>query len=124
MDLTNAALLLAVAGGCIELVKVLLGRAAANPRLLVLIVLVCSFGATFALRYSVWSHEQVVGGKPLDALGVGSLIVVAFVVAFAESAAFLIVKGAAGAVANVGANQPSAYDPKYGQPVTMQDKNV
>jgi hypothetical protein len=58
------------------------------------------------LRYSVWAHEQVVGDKPLDTLGVASLIVVALAVAATECAAFLVLKGAGAAVSNVGQPMP------------------
>lgn len=117
MDLTRAVILLAVVGGIVELVKALLGDRAKNPRVLVGVVIVASFGATFLLRYSVWAHDQVVNGKALDTLNTGSLIVVAIMVAAAESVVFLGGKAVLGAVANIGQNQPTAYDPRYGQPI-------
>ena len=56
--------------------RVILGSAAAkNPRVLAGIVIVASFVATFVLRYSVWAHSEVVNGKPLDSLGIASLLV-------------------------------------------------
>jgi len=107
MDLQNAVVLLAVAGGLVELLKGVLPDVwIAKRQVLVLLCIVAGFASTFALRYSVWAHEQVVGGKPLDELAVGSLIVVSLFVATTECAAFLILKGAGGAVANVGENQP------------------
>ncbi len=123
MDVTKAVVVLAIAGGIVELAKAVIGgRAASNPRVLAALVIVASFASVFLLRYSVWANEQVIGDKPLDALGVPSLIVASIAVAAAESVAFLGGKAALRAVSNIGENQPTAYDPNYGKPVTMGDK--
>jgi len=109
MNLQNAILLLAAAGGLIELVKGLLPKdIAAKSQVRVGLCVLAGFAATFALRYSVWAHEQVVGDKHLDQLSTGSLIVVSLFVATTEATAFLVLKNAKVAVANVGENQPGA----------------
>lgn len=111
MDLRNAIILLAAAGGLIELTKGLLpDDLAAKKQVKVALCIVAGFVATFALRYSVWAHEQVVGDKHLDELSTGSLIVVSLFVATTEATAFLILKNAKVAVSNMGENQPDTRE--------------
>jgi hypothetical protein len=74
-------------------------------QVMVAICVLTSFATTFTLRYSVWAHETLIGDKPLDSLGIGSLIIAALAVASAECTAFLVLGGAKNAVANVGENQ-------------------
>lgn len=126
MDWANAGLLVAIAAGLVELGKALMPADwKSNPRILAATVTVASFAATFALRYSVWAHEQVIGGKAMDDLGIGSLIVVAVALAAAETAVYLGLRGGAKAVSAVGENPPWMYDPGYGKPVPSRaDKKV
>lgn len=105
VDFQNAVLLVFIAGGIVELAKALLGNPLkANPRVLTGLCIVAGFAAVFALRYSVWAHEQVIGNHPLDELSVGSLIVVSLALAFVEATAFTVLKGTSNAVKNVGEN--------------------
>lgn len=99
MDFAKAAMLTAAVLGIVTLAQVLLG--VRSRRATAWTVLLASFGATFALRYSAWAHEQVIGGKPLDEMSVGSLVVVSLFLAGVETAAYLGVD----AVRNIGENQ-------------------
>lgn len=139
MDFQNAVILVAVAAGVIELLKVLLGSWAKNPRVVVLTTIIASIGVTLGLRYSAWADKQVVEGVPLDEMSVASLLVVAVALACVETAVYLGLKAGTRSVANIGENQPSSYlnlppgldvsqeaPPVHTEsdvlPITMQDK--
>jgi hypothetical protein len=108
VDVSKSLALLAVAGGMIELVKALLPDSLSrNPRVLTGLCILAGFAATFLVRYSVWSKEQVIGDTTLDKLSTGSLIVVAIAVAGAEATAYLVLKRTGQAVANIGTPVPT-----------------
>lgn len=75
-DLGNAAMLVAALYGIIQLVKTFV-YGTTKDRVTAGIVLGSAVAATFLIGASVWAHEQVVGGQPLDKISVASKIVVA-----------------------------------------------
>jgi hypothetical protein len=116
MDLTSffagAAMLIFVAYGGTEFFKWVFDLdPVADKRWLALVVVLVSFTAVFGLRYSDWSHEQVVGTKVLDSLGIVSLLLVSVLLVFLEVATFFLVQLGARAVSNIGYNQPSKLPP-------------
>jgi uncharacterized membrane protein YozB (DUF420 family) len=107
MDLTKAALLVAVVFGVVELVKALLPWVQALPAsksqpINVGIVVVVSQATVFLVGASVWAHDQVIGNHPLDQLNVASKILVGVLLAgtaaFGDKALF--------AVRSIGDNPP------------------
>ena len=98
----NAVVLMALIYGATLMVKALVPQVELDRRLQVATAVVLSFGFTFLVSASVWAHEQVIGGHPLDNLSVASKVVVAFAVAFGSSAIHEGVK----TVSNIGQNQP------------------
>jgi hypothetical protein len=108
MDLKNALLLTGSVFGIVELAKALIGKPwNANTRVLVSLVIVVSFGVTFLVAHTAWAHEQVIGDKRLDDLGVASLVLVSILVAGAQTALWAGLK----AVTNIGENQPAGPPP-------------
>lgn len=85
MDFQNAAMLVAALAGLTQLAKTA-WKGTNEQRITVGIVCGLSLGAVLLLRASVWAHEQVVGGHPLDALNFGSCLVVALFLAGTASA--------------------------------------
>lgn len=115
MDFGKAALLIAVVFGLTEFGKRLLGpRLSADSRIVTALAIVVGQAAVWLMAQTAWAHEQVIGTKPLDELNTGSLILVGLLVA--GGAAFG--RETLQAVKNVGTNQPTVYDPKYGTPAT------
>jgi len=87
----NALVLVGAVYGLVELVEHLApnwfnppNAAKGQPRTVGLVAVV-SVGMTFLVGASVWAHEQVVGGHPLDRLDVASKLVVAVFVAGAAA---------------------------------------
>lgn len=110
MDFGNAALLIATVFGVVELAKAILGglggllstNQAIRSRATAVLALVVGEGSVFLVAATVWAHEQVIGGHPLDKLNVASKVVVGLFVA--GTAAFG--DKALGALANVGTPMP------------------
>jgi hypothetical protein len=102
MDFANAALLVAAVFGVTELVKALLPQVNVSTRLTVIVALAASIGMVFLVGATVWAHTQVIGGHPLDSLGVGDKFVVALFLAGAQTGLFFGLQ----AVKNIGENQP------------------
>lgn len=101
MDFAKAALVITAVFALVEFAKALFPRVATSKRLTVLAALVAGQLAVFGLRYSVWAHEQVIGGHNLDTLNAGSLIVAGFFLALLAAG---LDKGL-GAVRSIGENE-------------------
>jgi len=101
MDFGHAALLIAAAFGAVELIKALAPAVAISARLTVAVVLATSVAMTFLVATTVWAHEQVIGGHPLDKLGTGDKFVVALFLAGAAAFGDKLLT----AVRNIGQNQ-------------------
>lgn len=104
----NAVILIGAVYGLVELVEHFApmffnppNAAKGQPRTVGLVV-VASFAMTFLVAASVWAHEQVVGGHPLDKVNVASKCVVAVFVAALAAGLDQGVK----AVADVGTPRP------------------
>lgn len=111
MDLQNAALLGVLVIMIVDAVKRLVPAVATNDRLLYGTLLAAGQAATWLARYSVWSHEQVVGTRHLDELGAVSLVMVGLFVTAAASVTYKVAKKGATAVASIGENPPPALQP-------------
>lgn len=110
MDFGNATMLMAALAGLTQLAKTA-WKGTKEQRITVALVVVLSILAVFLLAASVWAHEQVLGGHPLDSLDFGSKLVVAL---FLSGAASALWEGYS-ALKNIGSNQPTklqaaAYD--------------
>lgn len=99
MNLENSLLLVAVVFGLTQLVK---SVTPIPPRLTAVVPVVVAFVATVIVAHTVWAHEQVLGGHPLNTLGWWDQVVVAL---FAGGAAATLHGGLA-AVKSIGANNP------------------
>lgn len=104
MEFGNAALLIATVYGLVELAKAVLpDSVTGNSKLVVGLVFVLSIVAVFLIGGTVWAHEQVLGGHPLDQLGVADKLVVSL---FVGGAAAFLHQGVVTTVKNIGENQP------------------
>lgn len=101
MDFTNAAILIAAVFGAVELLKSLVPALGSDSRLTVLAVIVISVGVVFLVGGTVWAHEQVIGGHPLDKLGVDDKLVVSLFLAGTAAFGSKVLT----AVKNIGQNQ-------------------
>lgn len=116
MNFGNAVMLGAAVLGLIDLAKT--GVWGTNKQRITLsIVLGASFGAVFLMRYTAWAHEQVIGDKPLDELGIASLVLVSFFMAGSASAGWKVL----GAVTSIGQNQPEQSNLQHYRKVEPQD---
>lgn len=109
--LANAGLLAAVVFGATELAKAALptgwfygSNAGTNSRATALLAVVVGQAATFLVGASVWAHEQVIYGHPLDKVNVATKVLVGLLVAAGAAVGERFLN----AVRNIGQNQPKA----------------
>lgn len=102
MDFGHALMVTALLFALVEMTKAVIPAVAISRRWTILAVLVLAEVSIFGLRYTVWAHEQVVGGHPLDELNFGSLVVAGLFLAAGSSFVAEVIK----AIKNVGENQP------------------
>lgn len=101
MDFGNAVLVSALLFGLVMWEKKAFPAIEASSLLTILSVIVSAQVAIWLLRYTVWAHEQVVGGHPLDTLNFGSLVAAGLFLALGAT----VVDQGVKMVKNVGENQ-------------------
>lgn len=74
MDFGNALLVSALVFGLVMWVKRAFPKVDASVQLTILVIILSAQAAVWLLRYTVWAHEQVIGGHPLDELNFGSVV--------------------------------------------------
>lgn len=106
MDFGQAALLIAAVYAITEFAKkVLPDKLAANSKIVQGVSMAIAIGMVFLVATSVWANEQLIGGKPLDALDGWSKLLVGLLIGGGANLAHTLF-GKDGTIRNIGENQP------------------
>jgi len=100
MDFGNALLVSALLFGFVMWIKRSFPKVEADAKLTILVVIVAAQAAVWLLRYTVWAHEQVIGGHPLDELNFGSIVAAGIFLALGAT----VVDQGVKMVSNIGQN--------------------
>lgn len=102
MDVGNAVLVVAGVMGIVSLVTRLFPRLLdfRDGSVVILVAVVIAIGVLFLARETVWASEQVLGGKPLDALDAWSVVFAGLLLGLGSTALDRTLKS----VSNIGEN--------------------